>query len=351
MNDILVDIYKAKDVYSGLGQFSLNFAKELAIQAPIDLKIDFLTHKNQELHFPQNNVKLIQASFQKRYLPNLNTDYNIWHSLHQFPSHLPNKKTKWILTIHDLNFLVEKNDSKKRTYLDRLQKNIDRADCITAISHFTKNQIESNINLKGKEVHVIYNGVDFIQNKNVSPPPFYRGHKFFFSIGIFNQKKNFKSILPIMEKFPDHHLIIAGNNDTKYGKEIDAEVSRLGLSHRVILPGKITDAQKAWLYDNCEAFLFPSLAEGFGMPPIEAMQFGKPVFLSNHTSLPEIGGDVAFYFENFEPNQMADLIQHKLKYFEESQDSITKKIKQHAAQFSWSNSMKCYLELYQSLVR
>jgi glycosyltransferase involved in cell wall biosynthesis len=66
----------------------------------------------------------------------------------------------------------------------------------------------------------------------------------------------------------------------------------------------VDDSVKAWLLANCEAFLFPSLAEGFGLPPLEAMHFGTPVFLSDRTSLPEVGGTQAGYFREFSASAM-----------------------------------------------
>ena len=77
-----------------------------------------------------------------------------------------------------------------------------------------------------------------------------------------------------------------------------------GLEERIILPGEISDMDKYWLYKNCEAFVFPSMYEGFGLPVIEAMNFGKPVFLSTFSSLPEVGGKYALYWENFDSQLM-----------------------------------------------
>jgi len=80
-------------------------------------------------------------------------------------------------------------------------------------------------------------------------------------------------------------------------KKIIQETFQSGLTSQVLLPGVISDSRKpAWLYENCDVFVFPSLTEGFGFPVLEAMQFGKPVVTSNRTSLPEIAGAVASIF-------------------------------------------------------
>lgn len=349
MKDILIDIYKTKNIYTGLGQFSMNFAKEIETQHPKELAIDFFVPKNTHLTFSGKNINIVQPSFLKRYFPASNKNYFIWHSLQQFPSFFPRKNTIWILTIHDLNFMIEKDESKKKKYLNQLQKNVDQADYITTISYFTKKEIEKHIDIGKKEIHVIYNGVVSVNESKITKPTFVQKEKFFFSIGVFNEKKNFKVLLPLIKHFDNYQLIIAGSNDTKYGKEIKSEIEKLGLKDKVILPGTIDDSDKYWLYANCDALLFPSLAEGFGLPVIEAMYAGKPVFLSSHTSLPEIGGPLAFYFDNFNIEDMTDLIRSKLKYVNNNLENFENESKIYASKFNWRYCMSNYLKLYDKI--
>ena len=82
------------------------------------------------------------------------------------------------------------------------------------------------------------------------------------------------------------------------------------------------------------------------MPPIEAMKFDKPVFLSNLTSLPEIGGDAAFYWENFDPNYMKEFLLENLENFKANRVFYIDKIRKRANYFSWEKAAKQYLELY-----
>ena len=182
-------------------------------------------------------------------------------------------------------------------------------------------------------------------------PSFVNEKKYFFSIGIFNKRKNFEVLLPLMKHFDNHLLVIAGDKDTSYGVEIEKIIKKLNLEDRIILPGKINDSNKQWLYANCEALLFPSLAEGFGLPVIETMYEGKPVFLSKHTSLPEIGGSLAFYFDNFNEHHMSDLIRSKLDYVHKSKVKFEAESKEYANQFNWKNCITEYLDLYRKLER
>ncbi|MFA4851597.1 MAG: glycosyltransferase family 1 protein [Bacteroidales bacterium] len=350
IKNILIDIYKTKDLYSGLGEFSFNFAKEISSLASKDYNLNFLVPGNIDIQ-TNDHIHLKKSDFQKRYLPCLNEKYDIWHCLHQFPAHLPNKNSKLILTVHDLNFLLEKRKSKASGYLKRLQENINRASIITVISDYTKKVVLENLDIKDKPIYRIYNGVKLECYNNVPKPDYIKSNKFFFTIGIISPKKNFHTLLPLMKYFKDYQLIIAGNKDSKYAKEIERQICSLGLEGNVHLPGKISNQEKYWLYSNCTAFLLPSLAEGFGMPIIEALLIGKPVFASKHTSLQEIGGDFAFYWDNFSPDYMAEVIEKKLSYFHQNHSQLSKGNMNYAQKFNWQNCIENYLDVYNELLK
>ena len=95
-------------------------------------------------------------------------------------------------------------------------------------------------------------------------------------------------------------------------------------------------------------FCFPSLSEGFGLPVAEAMTFGKPVFLSNLTSLPEVGGKEAYYFDDFEPETMAKILHDGLHDF--GQNALRQeRMRKRAAGFSWPDVAEAYWKLYREV--
>lgn len=345
MPEILVDILKVKDLYSGLGQFSANFAEALiAARRPED-ELKFLAPQGYSIGSSEA-TGVVHPSLLRRYFPALNKPHDLWHSLHQFPSFRPHPRSKWILTVHDLNFLVEKDHSKAQRYLQRLQRNVDGAHAVTAISAFTKHELEQHVDLRGKPVHVIHNGV-VMPSGNSTPKP---QRPYFLSLGVFKEKKNFHVLLAMMKDFPDHDLVLAGNNATTYGASIKERIRVLGLEDRVHMPGAVDEQEKFRLFSHCDAFLFPSLAEGFGLPVIEAMLLGKPVFLSRATSLPEIGGDAAFYFDSEQPETITHSIRTGLANFSADPDVATQRLKAHAAQFTWEACVTRYLKLYSQVL-
>ena len=129
---------------------------------------------------------------------------------------------------------------------------------------------------------------------------------------------------------------------------IQKQIYEKNLENRVFLVGSVTEAEKSYLIENCHAFLFPSLLEGFGLPPVESMRRGKPTFVSQKTSLPEICGDHAYYFTSFDPHDMADVLAEGLKDFSESKVNA---MIAWAEQYTWKKAAKSYLDIYQNILK
>lgn len=116
--------------------------------------------------------------------------------------------------------------------------------------------------------------------------------------------------------------------------------------------GPIEERVKHWYLKNCKAFVFPSIAEGFGLPVLEAMAYGKPVFLSRHTCLPEIGGDYAYYFNmDFDRELMQVEFKRGLEDYYGDVSRKAEEIKEYANRFSWENTARLYLRIYEEMVR
>ena len=145
------------------------------------------------------------------------------------------------------------------------------------------------------------------------------------------------------------HRVIAGADDKGYRSELEMEAHRQGVAERVSFTGTVTEEEKWRLYEHCTAMIFPSLAEGFGLPVLEAMAFGKPVFLSDRTSLPEIGGTEAYYFKNFTPEHVQQVFSEGMNNYK-NDPAKPQRLKKHTEKFTWDNAASAYLQFYQSIL-
>ncbi len=343
MKRVLVEMEKLKNPNSGLGQFCINIGEQFQKLERDNLELDFYLPALQKSTFGEN-INFVKHTPLHKLFPLNSSEYDVWHCLQQDSHYLPrNKKTKLILTIHDLNFLEKYKGSKQKSKLKSLQKRVDRASAITVISKFTEMIVRENLELNNKPVHVITNGNSLKVIEDSTKPSFVDFPKFIFSIGIISPKKNFHTLLSLLQDDKELHLIIAGNNNSDYAHQLVKTAGQMNVSQQLHLPGIINNNDKYWLYQNCKAFVLPSLTEGFGLPVVEAMSLGKPVFLSNLSSLPEIGGQEAYYWKHFEPQHMIDVFINGIKDFnsEKAKRSI-----EWASQFSWENAAKAYLKLY-----
>jgi len=242
----------------------------------------------------------------------------------------------------------KKPDFKKRKHLRHLQNNIDRSDAIICISEFCKTDVLTHCEVGNKPIHVIHNGTNCLEKPILSGTSYKPRTRFLFSIGVINRKKNFHVLLPLLQQNEDMELVIAGHpDDPDYMHYIKDSARKLGVSGQVQMLGAISESEKSWYYQNCYAFTFPSLAEGFGLPVAEAMSVGKPLFLSDKSALPEIGKDVAFYFPDFNGCQMQEVFSKGMKQYQNS--SLKEKIKKRSTDFCWKKAAAQYLDVYRSL--
>ncbi len=345
---IWIDTERLKYPHTGLYHFCMELGKALLQEKTDREELSFYLPANKMGVFGKDAVYRKQIGLHKYQLPSTAT-YQVWHSLHQGSQYFPFLRSiPVVLTIHDLNFLHQ--PGRGATYIKKslaeLQQKINRADRVVAISNFVLEELQRNLQVNSAQSSVIYNGCNFSQ-LDAEKPTRIPNNPFLFTIGTVAAKKNFH-VLPALLEGNDYWLVIAGiTHEESYLQKIKQEAVRCGVAHRVIITGAITDAQKQWYYQHCEAFVFPSIAEGFGMPVLEAMYFGKPVFLSTYTSLPEIGGSLAYYFISFDPDEMRRTVEQGLQHY--YQTSPQQALQNHALSFSWLAAARQYLSIYREL--
>ncbi len=355
---IAVDMTMLKYPYTGLGQFSLYLGKELLMHHAQKCAYDFLLYPTgQEFFAPTaytpNLMQVGKRLLAKNHLPFTLKRYDLWHILSQNSHYFPfQSKSPIIYTIHDLNFLKEDLPAKAERRRKIAQKQIDLATQITAISKYVAEDIATHLDLKGKTIQVIHNGVAIANYPNAPRPAFIKeGLPFIFTVGSITPRKNFHTLVEMMRFLPAHRLVVAGKPDNaEYVAKMNQIITAHGLQDRVTLAGSISDEEKYWLYQHCEAFAFPSLLEGFGMPIIEAFSVGKPVFASTLTSLPEVGGELTRYWTQFEPAYMAKVFVEGMQTIKQD-TQFAEKAQTHAALFTWARAGKEYASLYQKILQ
>jgi glycosyltransferase involved in cell wall biosynthesis len=351
MNRIIFDCERMKYENTGLYHYCLNLGNCIKkTLSSVNEEIIFYTPPGVQKLFGNSN-HIIQTPLHKFCMPNLKK-YKIWHATYQDSYYLPFRNTaiKVVLTVHDMNFMYDnlKSEEKKQRNLKRLQKLINRADVITCISEHTKKDVQFYCDTFNKPVHVIYNGTNSLLTPELCKKSYKPARPFIFSLGTITRKKNVHSLLPLVNNNRTLDLVIAGRpDDADYYNQIIKTAKKMDIQDNVHLVGQISEKEKSWYFNNCKAFAFPSTAEGFGLPVTEAMSAGKPLFLSNKTALPEIGGKVAFYFNNFEPEHMHKVFSEGI--FEYQKNGLAKKIISRGKEFNWDNASAEYLKIYRSL--
>lgn len=349
MKKVLIDLSILKHFNCGLGQVAYNYAKYYQEHAKeLDLEIHLLLPSSYVGAFGPD-VFYHKSNFFSRTFPSfLLLKFDVWHSIHQLSRYNPpaDRFTKNVLTIHDLNFLYEKTGASLERNMKNLTKKIERADKIVCISQFSKNDVEKHFKTR-EPVEVIYNGVEYITAEGETVPQGIAdpSKKFLFSIGQMFPKKNFHVLLDAMKKMPEFNLFIAGKNNTEYASMIQKRIQDENITN-VFLLGEVLHSEKLWLYNHCEAFVFPSLFEGFGLPIIEAMHLGKPVVSSDKTSLKEIGGDHVFFLNSFEADDIANTVRNAISSFNPSMATANK---QYADSFTYERHLKRYIEIFNEI--
>jgi glycosyltransferase involved in cell wall biosynthesis len=349
MSNILVDLHRmGGNAYNGLYHFCYQLGKHLAVEVPDDMHLHFYVPRSQRGIFDKHSQYVTQYSLHKYFHP-LTSRFDVWHVATTLSWYRPySNKTKNIYTIHDLNFLNEEEytPSIRKKYLALIQQRIDRADYLTFISEFALEQAREYLDPGKKPYSIIYNGCNVPEK--ITEYPNYAPHSpFLFSIGQFHSRKNFH-VLPSLLVGNDYELVIAGLNDFAYKEKVISEAKNFQVADRLKLIGPVSEGEKSWYYKNCLAFVFPSIGEGFGLPVLEAMYFGKPVFLSRFTSLPEVGGNVAYYFDDFDPVCMKEVFEKGMHHYKchHPEERIIKRAKS----FTWKRAADEYINVYRNFL-
>ncbi|MBN2090952.1 glycosyltransferase family 4 protein [candidate division KSB1 bacterium] len=264
-----------------------------------------------------------------------------------------------IAIIHDLihlKFPEYLTSSFARYYAKWMMKHaISTSDHIITISEWSKKDIIEFFKIPAEKITVVYGAVadsfrklddffvkEFLYNQLKIDKPY------LFYCGAFKPHKNLITLLKAFQKV-DSVLcpyLVLGGDDLESNPELKMQVALLDLNGRLITPGRLSIENLVQLYNGAVGFVFPSEYEGFGLPPLEAMQCGVPVISSNASCLPEVLGDAALYFEPKSAEQLTLQMNRLLTDTDLRQNLIQKGFNQ-VKKYSWQKSAQQILDIYQ----
>jgi glycosyltransferase involved in cell wall biosynthesis len=249
-----------------------------------------------------------------------------------------------VITVHDMNYVRAKIPPRVR---DTIRDGIQRADGIICVSEFTKRDLLDFVNVPERKIRVIHHG-NSLQRVPGGPRPVEESYLLF--VGPRHAYKNFDVLLRAYTQSPKVRrafrlVCFGGKSFTPAELEL---ASRLGVSDRVTHFSGRSDEALAAAYTHAAALVYPSLYEGFGMPLLEAMGRGCPVICSNASSLPEVGGDAAAYFDPASIDQLVAKLEAVL--FDQA---LTNRLRAaglaRESHFSWEKCAALTLQFYREL--
>lgn len=349
---------------TGKGVFAFNLIKallsidkknEYILYSDKDLPTGFTYPKNTEIRIIQKSPLIWHFSVIKNFAAN-NGDLFFAPTSFVIPSFLP-EKIKQIIVVHDLvAFLFPKIHQIKAVVLEKifLKKALQKTEYVIAVSENTKKDLMKFFPFVPKEkITVIYPAASDIFSKKIKKyelEEFKKSknlpEKFILTVSTIEPRKNLELLIKAVQEIPDANLVIVGAEGWKTKKLIKM-ISDMA---RIYFLNYLADEDLAKIYKLAEVFVFPSIYEGFGIPPLEAMKSGCPVVCSDSSSLPEVVNDAAFLFKPNDAENLKTQIQRVLKNTELRGELIRRGFSQ-AEKFSWKESAKKLLNVIASIAK
>lgn len=275
--------------------------------------------------------------------------------------HLPNQnfarfalftKNPYIVTVHDLirfslGFAKETITEKILLKLDI--RGVKRASHIIAVSNYTKNDLLRYFKIPETKISVIHNGIDHSIFKPCNIKLLDKPYILY--VGSERPRKNLSRLLEALAKlkgeFPELRLVKVGTpgRTEEHRKETMRMLNSLGLTGDVIFVDHVSELDLAHYYSSAALLAYPSLYEGFGFPPLEAMACACPVVASNTSSLPEIVGEAGMLVNPYDTDSLAQAMRQVLTD-DKLRDDLIRKGLERVKRFSWEETARETLEVY-----
>ena len=288
-------------------------------------------------------------------------------NLFSIPRALP---CPYVMTVHDilehLSRAREQTGFWRSLHFQLTKRVLRRAARIFAVSNFTKIEVEKLFGIPARHIEVVYNAIDerFLHghasaaDRQLIAERYQVTYPFLLYAGRISPHKNvvrmieaFSALKTELEKdqaFPDLKLIIIGD-DLSGNPDLRRTVIRSGMQNDVRFLGFVPVEVLRTFYDQAKIFVFPSLYEGFGLPPLEAMAHGTPVVTSNVSSLPEVVGNAAVLVH---PENVFEIMRalHRVLLDQPLREKMKERSYRQATKFSWEKSVRRIMDVYQEVL-
>src|SRR5215470_7109601 len=275
----------------------------------------------------------------------------------------------YVTTVHDLLEHMararEKSSLRRFLHFHLTRRVLRGASRIFAVSQFTKSELEKLFGIPSSHIDVVYNAIDerFLHghatqaDREVIAQRYQVNYPFILYAGRISPHKNLVRIIEAFsalkgelekeDKLPDLKLIIIGDEVSKH-PDLRRTVIKSGVQNDVRFLGFVPIEVLRIFYDSAKVFVFPSLYEGFGLPPLEAMAHGTPVVTSNTSSLPEVVGNAAVLVN---PENVFEIMRaiHRVLVDQELREKMKRRSSEQLKRFSWDSSARHVLEVYEKI--
>ncbi len=367
---ICIDAREVRNVETGVGRYAFRLVSAIA---RLDRHNDYVLLRRAT--YPRPLV--VQPNFTDIAVPyGISTGWNIirgagvvnplradiYHCLfHLLPIGV--RARRIVLTLHDLiwiNFPDIAYEARWRGWMARrfagpwIGKSVKMAHHVIAVSETTRQDALARFPGSPSKYTVIHHGSDGSYREDIlagALPAVCRGRRFIFSLGNTKPYKNIRRLIEafgvVSKQCPDLYLLISGRGD---GYATLAELARnLGITRNVLFTEQLSDGDVRACFDEAAFFVFPSIAEGFGLPVIEAMASGCPVLTSDASSLSEIAGDAAVLVNPLDVGSIANGMIRLIRD-EALRERLAVKGRRQASRFTWRDCARKTLEVYQEIM-
>ncbi len=256
----------------------------------------------------------------------------------------PRLRGRVMTTVHDLTYLryPETMDPKNLRHLRAgMERSVARSDAILTVSEFSKREIVELLGVPAQRVKVVPNAASLparSERSGVPAPGFGVQKPYILYVGTIEPRKNLVRLLQAFamlkkEQGIPHSLVLAGDR----GWNDEAVFTAAASVPNVVFTGYVSQTEKCALYQNADVLAFPSLYEGFGIPPLEAMQLGCPVVCADAASLPEVTGGAAELVDPLDPAAIAQGLWNVLSDPAHAAD-LARRGRVRAAAYTWDAS-------------